>query len=167
MKNYSYCISRLRVVPIFPQGSGLLRDIVEWAKLECAWKSPHARKARRLRGEREKNEGLQTKPKLLTFQGRMILECEVRITFRINSAHPMRFLPSNCREYLLQVKENPDTNFLRGCFAWRDLNSVKKGVGTQQTTFTHGKMLLVPVNCFLWQIDYALEENGLTEQMWF
>ena len=32
---------------------------------------------------REKNEGLKTKPKLLTLHGRMILECEVRITFQI------------------------------------------------------------------------------------
>ena len=27
-------------------------------------------------------------------------------------------------------------------------------------------MLLVPMNCFLWRVDYALEENVLTEQMW-
>ena len=33
---------------------------------------------------REKNEELQTKPKLLTFQGQLILECEVRIAFEIS-----------------------------------------------------------------------------------
>jgi len=27
-------------------------------------------------------------------------------------------------------------------------------------------MLLVPMNCFLRRVDYALEENVLTEQMW-
>ena len=33
---------------------------------------------------REKNEGLQTKPKLLSLHGQLILECEVRIPFQIN-----------------------------------------------------------------------------------
>ena len=32
-------------------------------------------------------------------------------------------------------------------------------------TFTHAKMLLVPMNFFLRRVDYALEENVLTEQM--
>ena len=36
----------------------------------------------------------------------------------------------------------------------------KKGIGR-----THAKMLLVPMNQFLCQVDYALEENILTEQM--
>ena len=27
-------------------------------------------------------------------------------------------------------------------------------------------MLLVPMNCFLWRVDHALEENVLTTQMW-
>ena len=27
-------------------------------------------------------------------------------------------------------------------------------------------MMLVPMNCFLWWVDYASEENLLTEQMW-
>ena len=27
-------------------------------------------------------------------------------------------------------------------------------------------MLLVPMNCFLCRVDYALEENVLTERMW-
>ena len=30
----------------------------------------------------------------------------------------------------------------------------------------HAKMLLVPINCFRWRVDYALEKNVLTEQMW-
>ena len=29
----------------------------------------------------------------------------------------------------------------------------------------HAKMLLLPMNCFLCWVDYALEENVLTEQM--
>ena len=29
----------------------------------------------------------------------------------------------------------------------------------------HAKMLLVPMNCFLCRVDYALEENVLTERM--
>ena len=29
----------------------------------------------------------------------------------------------------------------------------------------HANMLLVPMNCFLCRVDYALEENVLTEQM--
>ena len=31
----------------------------------------------------------------------------------------------------------------------------------------HVKILLVPMYFFLWRIDYALEENILTERMWF
>ena len=27
-------------------------------------------------------------------------------------------------------------------------------------------MMLVPMNCFLWRVDYALEENVLTDQTW-
>ena len=38
----------------------------------------------------------------------------------------------------------------------------KKGGGS----VPHAKMLLVPMNCFLWWVDYASEENLLTEQMW-
>ena len=30
----------------------------------------------------------------------------------------------------------------------------------------HANMPLVPMNCFLCRVDYALEENVLTEQMW-
>ena len=30
----------------------------------------------------------------------------------------------------------------------------------------HAKMLLVLMNCFLWRVNYALEENVSTEQMW-
>ena len=29
----------------------------------------------------------------------------------------------------------------------------------------HAKILLVPMNCFLCRVDYALEENVLTEQL--
>ena len=77
--------SRRRVVPHFSSG------IEKRAKRERAWKSPHTRKARRS-GEREK-WGLHTKPKLLTLHGRPILDCEVRIPFQINKAHPMGLLP--------------------------------------------------------------------------
>ena len=34
------------------------------------------------------------------------------------------------------------------------------------TTLPHAKMLLVPINCFRWRVDYALEKNVLTEQIW-
>ena len=68
---------------------------------------------------------------------------------------------ANCRGYLLQAKENPDTNFLHGCFAWRTWYC------RQHMAFTHARMLLVPMTFFFWRVDYALEENVLTEQMWF
>ena len=42
------------------------------------------RQKRRHAAQRENNEGLQTKPKLLTIHGRLVLECEVRIPFQIN-----------------------------------------------------------------------------------
>ena len=67
---------RLRVVPHFSSG------IVERAKRERVKINP--REKRRHAAGREKNEGLQTKPKLLTLHGRLISECEVRIPFQIN-----------------------------------------------------------------------------------
>ena len=30
----------------------------------------------------------------------------------------------------------------------------------------HANTLFVPMNCFLWRVDYALEEDFLAEQMW-
>ena len=42
----------------------------------------------------------------------------------------------------------------------------KKGGSVGNTRLSpHAKMLLVPMNCFLCRVDYALEENVLTEQM--
>ena len=40
----------------------------------------------------------------------------------------------------------------------------KKGESVDNTRLA-AKMLLVPMNCFLCRVDYALEENVLTEQM--
>ena len=43
----------------------------------------------------------------------------------------------------------------------------KKGGSAGNTRLLHhAKMLLVPMNCFLCRVDYALEENVLTEQSW-
>ena len=43
----------------------------------------------------------------------------------------------------------------------------KKGGSVGNTRLSpHAKMLLVPMNCFLCRVDYALEENVLTEQSW-
>ena len=43
----------------------------------------------------------------------------------------------------------------------------KKGASKGNTLLSlpHAKMLLVPLNCFLCRVDFALEENVLTEQM--
>ena len=43
----------------------------------------------------------------------------------------------------------------------------KKGgsVGNTRPSLPHAKMLLVPFNCFLCRVDFALEENVLIEQM--
>ena len=42
----------------------------------------------------------------------------------------------------------------------------KKGGSVGNTRLLpHAKMLLVPMNCFLCRVDYALEENVLTERM--
>ena len=48
---------------------------------------------------------------------------------------------------------------------------VKTGEDNTWTDFglgllPHAKMLHVPMNCFLWLVDYVLDENVLTEQMW-
>ena len=55
------------------------------------------------------------------------------------------------------------------CNGWPWLLSglCKKGRSAGNTRLLpHAKMLLVPMNCFLCRVDYALEENVLTEQMW-
>ena len=46
---------------------------------------------------------------------------------------------------------------------------VKKGVSRQHTTFTSCQNAACLNNFFpfLWRVDYALEENVLSEQMWF
>ena len=45
--------------------------------------------------------------------------------------------------------------------------SVKKGGSVGNALpLPLAKMLLVPMNCFLWLVDNALDENVLTEQMW-
>ena len=42
----------------------------------------------------------------------------------------------------------------------------KKGGSVDNTRLLpHAKILLVPMNCFLCRVDYALEENVLTEQL--
>ena len=48
------------------------------------------------------------------------------------------------------------------------LNGVKKGVGRQHTTFTSCQNAACSniFVLFLWRVDYALEENVLTDQMW-
>ena len=56
----SHLQRRLRVVPIFPQGSGLLRDIVERAKRERAWKITPSEKGE-TRG-RERNSHRRVSP---------------------------------------------------------------------------------------------------------
>ena len=40
----------------------------------------------------------------------------------------------------------------------------KRSVGNARL-LPHANMPLVPMNCFLCRVDYALEENVLTEQM--
>ena len=78
---------------------------------------PTREKATRGR-EREKWGSLQTKPKLLTLHGQLILECEVRIYPLPNQLSTSNGIPSlielslllssvNCWGYLLQAKENP------------------------------------------------------------
>ena len=41
----------------------------------------------------------------------------------------------------------------------------KRGSVGNTRLLPHSKMLLIPMNCFLCRVDYALEENVLTEQM--
>ena len=43
---------------------------------------------------------------------------------------------------------------------------IKGGSVANTRLSSHTKVLLVPVNCFLCRVDYALEENFLTEQTW-
>ena len=60
---------------------------------------------------------------------------------------------------VLQVPCNGRPSLLSGL--------AKKGGSAGNTRLSpHAKMLPVPMNCFLCRVDYALEENVLTEQMW-
>ena len=47
------------------------------------------------------------------------------------------------------------------CASW-----CKEGGLGKTPLLPHAKILLVPINCFLCRVDYALEKNVLTEQMW-
>ena len=117
----SYC--RLQVVPIFSQG------LEERAKCEHVWKSPQVRKERRA-GEREK---WGSTDKAQAFDPSWPTDFGVRRScLLLNQLSASNGIPSpielslllslgNCGGYLLQVKENPDTNFLWSCFAWRTL----------------------------------------------
>ena len=107
---------RLRVAPHFSSG------IVERAKHKRAWKSPHARKARR-GGEREK---WKTTDKVQAFNPTRPTDFGVWSSYPLpNQLSASNGIPSlielssvNWGGYLLWVKENPDTNFLHGCFVW-------------------------------------------------
>ena len=113
--------TRLRVVPHFSSG------IVERAKRERTWKSPHARKASH-GGEREK---WGTTDKAQAFDPSRLTDFGVWNSYPLpNQLSASNGIPSlielslllssvNCGGCLLQAKENPDTNFLHGCFAWR------------------------------------------------
>ena len=70
----------------------------------------------------------------------------------------------NCGGYLLQVKENPDTIFFVAV-SREELDSVKGRSGDNTWLLPHAKMLLVATTFFLCRVDYALEENVMTEQM--
>ena len=41
----------------------------------------------------------------------------------------------------------------------------KRGSVDNARLLPHAKILLVPMNCFLCRVDYALEENVLTDQL--
>ena len=73
-------ITRLRVVPHFP--SGMVSDS-RASEMRAPMKIIPCEKGKMCRG-REKNEGLQTKSKLLTLHGQLILVCEVCIADQIN-----------------------------------------------------------------------------------
>ena len=137
-------------------------------------KSPHARKARR-GGESEK---WGTTDKAQVFYLSRPTDFGVWSSYRLsNQLSASNGVPClielllplssvNCRGYLSQMKENPDTNFLRGCFSWRILEC-KKGFVREHTTFTSCQNAAGSNDFFfLWRIDYALEENILIERVW-
>ena len=119
ISSYVPVLSRLRVVPHFSSG------IEERAKHELAWKSPHTRKARR-GGEREKL-GTTAKafdpsqPTNFGVWSSYPLPNQLSASNGIPSLIELSLLLSsvNCGGYLLQAKENPDTNILHSCFGWR------------------------------------------------
>ena len=60
----------------------------------------------------------------------------------------------------MQAKENPQILIFFTAVSREELNSVDN-----TRLLLHAKMLLVPMNFFFSRVDYALEENVLTEEM--
>ena len=137
--------------------------IVERAKCEHAWKSPHVWKARRGR-EREK---WGTTDKAQAFDPSWSTDFGVWSSYPLsNQLSTSNGIPSvielslllssvTCGGYLLQVWENQILIFF-AAVSREELDSVKSQNAACSNEFL-----------FLWQVHYALKENVLTEQMRF
>ena len=62
--------------------------------------------------------------------------------------------------YRMFVHAKSSSRVLHCYLAWLKKRSVEN-----ERLLPHANMPLVPMNCFLCPVDYALEENVLTEQM--
>ena len=105
--------ARLRVVPHFSSG------IVERAKREHAWKSPHARKGDTRRGERKMRDYRQS-PSFWPFTADWFWTVKFVSPSKSIKRIQWHSFPywavialviGKLRGCLLQAKENPDTNF--------------------------------------------------------
>ena len=117
----NYNFSRLWVVPHFSWG------IVERVKREHAWKSPQARKGDTWWWKmRDYRQSPSYRPFMADwFWSVKFISPSISIKRIQWDSFPhwavIALVIGNCRGYLLQAKENPDTSFLHSCFAWRTL----------------------------------------------
>ena len=156
-------MDRLRVVPHFSS------EIVEQAKCEHAWKSPHVRKGGTRREEREMRHYRQS-PSFWPFTADWFWSVKfVSPSKSIKSIqwdsfpHWAVIALVICKLQRIFIASKRESRyFFFTAVSREELDSVG-----------NTWLLLMPKCClfqwffFLWQVDYALEENFLTEQMWF
>ena len=141
--------------------------IVEWVKREDAWKSPHGRKARR-GGERKMRDYRQS-PSFWPFTSDWFWS--VKFVSPSKSIKCIQWDSFSHWAVIALVISKLEGIFLIffAAVLREELDSVKRGVGRQHTTFTSCQNAACSniFFLFLWRVDYALEENVLTDQMWF
>ena len=135
--------------------------IVEWAKPEHVWKSPHGRKAR-CSGERKMRD-YRKSPSFWPFT------CDWFWSVKfVSPSKSIKCIQWDSFSYwaviaLVIGKLGGYSNSLLSCFAWRTWQCKKGGWLATHDLYLMPKCCLFQWIFFIWWVDYALEENVLTE----